>query len=235
MRGLPCRHGDWRCRTRSASRRASTRTRACRMRVLGMGFGLAEIGTVTPLPQEGNPRPRVFRLIARPGGDQPAGLQQRRTCGGARAAARAPADGRGRRQHRRQQGCGGPRRRTTWPACEAFYDVASYFTINISSPNTPGLRDLQAPAALDDLLARVLAARAELVICGQAATADRREARARHRRGGPGADRARAAAPRRRRHRRVEHDAGARWAQRDVRSREKRAACRGGRCSTAPR
>jgi dihydroorotate dehydrogenase len=48
-----------------------------------------------------------------------------------------------------------------------FYDVASYFTINVSSPNTPGLRDLQAPAALDDLLARVLAARAELIAAGK--------------------------------------------------------------------
>ena len=43
-----------------------------------------------------------------------------------------------------------------------FADVASYFTINISSPNTPGLRDLQQAAALDDLLARVLAARDDL-------------------------------------------------------------------------
>ena len=46
---------------------------------------------------------------------------------------------------------------TTCAGIETFYDVASYFTINISSPNTPGLRDLQAPAALDELLARVLA------------------------------------------------------------------------------
>jgi dihydroorotate dehydrogenase len=49
----------------------------------------------------------------------------------------------------------------------AFYDVASYFTINVSSPNTPGLRDLQAPAALDDLLARVLGAREEIVSAGK--------------------------------------------------------------------
>jgi dihydroorotate dehydrogenase len=48
-----------------------------------------------------------------------------------------------------------------------FTDVASYFTVNVSSPNTPGLRDLQAPAALDDLLARVLAARSELVATGK--------------------------------------------------------------------
>jgi dihydroorotate dehydrogenase len=49
----------------------------------------------------------------------------------------------------------------------AFYDVASYFTINISSPNTPGLRDLQAPAALDELVARVLEAREDMVAAGR--------------------------------------------------------------------
>ena len=48
-----------------------------------------------------------------------------------------------------------------------FYDVAGYFTVNVSSPNTPGLRDLQAPAALDDLLARVLAARSQLIAAGK--------------------------------------------------------------------
>jgi dihydroorotate dehydrogenase len=48
-----------------------------------------------------------------------------------------------------------------------FTDVASYFTVNVSSPNTPGLRDLQAPAALDDLLARVLAARSESMAAGK--------------------------------------------------------------------
>jgi dihydroorotate dehydrogenase len=49
----------------------------------------------------------------------------------------------------------------------AFYDVASYFTINVSSPNTPGLRDLQAPAALDGLVAQVLGAREEMVASGK--------------------------------------------------------------------
>jgi dihydroorotate dehydrogenase len=50
---------------------------------------------------------------------------------------------------------------------ETFYDVASSFTINISSPNTPGLRDLQAPAALDELLGRIMAAREALVKAGK--------------------------------------------------------------------
>jgi len=48
-----------------------------------------------------------------------------------------------------------------------FYDAASYFTVNVSSPNTPGLRDLQAPDALDNLLARVLTARSELTAAGK--------------------------------------------------------------------
>jgi dihydroorotate dehydrogenase len=48
-----------------------------------------------------------------------------------------------------------------------FYDAANYFMVNVSSPNTPGLRDLQAPSALDDLLARVLQARSEMIAAGK--------------------------------------------------------------------
>ena len=80
--------------------------------LLGLGFGFVEIGTVTPLPQPGNPRPRVFRLEAGPGGDQPARLQQRGRGGGAVAARGARRRGRHRRrQCRRQQGFQRPRRR----------------------------------------------------------------------------------------------------------------------------
>src|SRR5690606_15238799 len=50
---------------------------------------------------------------------------------------------------------------------DAFYDVASYFTVNISSPNTPGLRDLQAPDVLAELLERLLSARATRVAAGK--------------------------------------------------------------------
>jgi dihydroorotate dehydrogenase len=50
---------------------------------------------------------------------------------------------------------------------ETFYDVASMFTVNISSPNTPGLRDLQAPAALDELIGRVMAARQAKMAAGK--------------------------------------------------------------------
>ena len=84
--------------------------------LLGLGFGFVEIGTVTPLPQPGNPRPRLFRLDAGPGRDQPARLQQRGR--GRRAVAARGARRRGRhrrRQCRRQQGFQRPHRRLRPP------------------------------------------------------------------------------------------------------------------------
>lgn len=127
--------------------------------VLRLGFGFAEIGTVTPLPQGGNPRPRVFRLppdeavINRLGfpslGHEAvyARLARRRHSGGIVGVNLGANKDSPDRAVDFQRGV------------EAFADVASYFTINVSSPNTPGLRDLQQAAALDDLLARVLSAR----------------------------------------------------------------------------
>ena len=154
--------------------------------VLGMGFGFAEIGTVTPQPQAGNPRPRVFRLLERPGAHQPAGLQQRRACGGAGAAATRAgprAWSASTSAPTRMRPIAPP---TTWRASRRFSDVASYFTVNISSPNTPGLRDLQAPAALDDCWRACWQARASGG--GRQAEGGRcRRAGARHRRGRSGA------------------------------------------------
>ena len=134
--------------------------------VLGMGFAFAEIGTVTPQPQAGNPAPRVFRLA----GDH-ALINRLGFNNGGHAAALA------RLEKRSISGIVGvnvgankdaPDRVADYVAgIRCFYDVASYFTVNVSSPNTPGLRDLQAPAALDELLARVLAARAELMAAGK--------------------------------------------------------------------
>jgi dihydroorotate dehydrogenase len=134
--------------------------------VLGMGFAFAEIGTVTPQPQAGNPHPRVFRLT----GDN--ALINRlgfNNAGHAAALARL--------QRRSLSGIVGVNVGANKDAADraadyvaglsCFYDVASYFTVNISSPNTPGLRDLQAPAALDDLLARLSAAREPLMAAGK--------------------------------------------------------------------
>ena len=134
--------------------------------MLGLGCGFAEIGTVTPLPQSGNPNPRVFRLIADRAVINRLGFNNGGPCRGARAIASARGTRRGRRQYRRQQRRGRPGQPTMCAASTLSTDVASYFTINISSPNTPGLRDLQAPAALDELLGRVMAARARHVEAG---------------------------------------------------------------------
>jgi dihydroorotate dehydrogenase len=154
--------------------------------VLAMGCGFAEIGTVTPLPQEGNPKPRVFRLITERAVINRNGFNN---CGHADALARlqarllvgsrsASGNARrlvGSRSATRESIVGvnigankdsADRAGDYVKGLETFYDVASYFTVNISSPNTPGLRDLQAPAALDELLGRVMAARSARVAAG---------------------------------------------------------------------
>ena len=133
--------------------------------VLGLGCGFAEIGTVTPRPQPGNPKPRVFRL-----GAEHAVINRLGFNNGRHAAALQ------RLEHRPQTGIVGvnigANKETSDRAGDyvmglrAFNAVASYFTVNISSPNTPGLRDLQAPAQLDDLLGKIMAARAEMVAAG---------------------------------------------------------------------
>jgi dihydroorotate dehydrogenase len=135
--------------------------------VLGLGCGFAEIGTVTPLAQTGNPQPRVFRLINERGVINRLGFNN----GG-----HAPALERLRIRAARGGIVGvnigankdaADRTGDYVKGIETFYDVASYFTVNISSPNTPGLRDLQAPAALDELLGRVMAARDQQVAAGR--------------------------------------------------------------------
>jgi len=126
--------------------------------LLAIGFGFVEVGTLTPRAQSGNASPRLFRSIAdraiinRLGFNnegQEAALQRLKP----RAAGVVGVNlGAGRDSKDRigdyVQGIA------------RMAEVASYFTINISSPNTPGLRDLQAPEALDALLKRVQEARA---------------------------------------------------------------------------
>lgn len=134
--------------------------------ILGMGFGHAEIGTVTPRPQEGNPRPRVYRLIRDRALINRLGFNN---AGHAAALARL--------QRSRPGGVVGinvgankdatDRAADYAAGVRAFYDVASYFTVNISSPNTPGLRDLQAPAALNELVGRVLQVREDMMAAGK--------------------------------------------------------------------
>lgn len=134
--------------------------------VLGLGCGFAEIGTVTPKPQAGNPQPRVFRLIEDNGLINRLGFNN-----GGHAAALERLKARAARGGIVGVNIGAnkdsaDRSSDYVMGLETFNAVASYFTVNISSPNTPGLRDLQAPAALDELLSRVMAKRAELVAGG---------------------------------------------------------------------
>jgi dihydroorotate dehydrogenase len=126
--------------------------------LLALGFGFVEVGTLTPRPQSGNPSPRLFRLrengaiVNRMGfnNDGYAAAETRlaaRTTGGIvgvnfgpnRDAADRIAD--------------------FVAGVKAFAPYASYFAVNVSSPNTPALRDLQQRAAFDELAARVAEAR----------------------------------------------------------------------------
>jgi len=129
--------------------------------MLAAGFGFVECGTVTPLPQVGNPRPRLFRLtedraVINRMGFNNEGLEA--------FAARLAA--------RRRRGVVGANIGANKDAADRIGDyvtglkrlwgLADYFTVNISSPNTPGLRALQTKAALEELLGRLSDARREL-------------------------------------------------------------------------
>jgi len=127
--------------------------------LLRLGFGFVEVGTVTPLPQGGNPRPRLFRLEADEGVVNRLGFNNE----GAAAMLKRLSD-RGKAGGVIGVNIGANRDSADRTADYArlistFAAVASYLAVNVSSPNTPGLRDLQQARALDDLLARVLDAR----------------------------------------------------------------------------
>jgi len=127
--------------------------------LLALGFGFVEVGTITPLAQPGNPKPRMFRLVADHGVINRLGFNNE-----GHAAARRRLEARRAKGGLVGVNIGANKDATDRIAdyvagIEAFSDLASYFTVNVSSPNTPGLRDLQARGALDELLARVLAAR----------------------------------------------------------------------------
>ncbi len=127
--------------------------------LLRLGFGFVEIGSVTPKPQTGNPRPRLFRLER----DEAVVNRMGFNNDGAEAVLRRLAA----RAH--LGGIVGVNVGANKDAVdrvadyvrliETFAPVASYFTVNVSSPNTPGLRNLQQAGALDDLLAKVIDAR----------------------------------------------------------------------------
>jgi dihydroorotate dehydrogenase len=127
--------------------------------LLALGFGFVEIGTVTPLPQAGNARPRLFRLDADEAVINRLGFNSEGEAAVLkRLAARASAGGIVGVNVGANRDA--PDRAADYVRLiEDFAPVASYVTVNISSPNTPGLRDLQRASALDDLLARIVETR----------------------------------------------------------------------------
>ena len=127
--------------------------------LLRLGFGFVEVGTVTPRAQAGNPRPRLFRLEADGGIINRLGFNNEGAPAAlARLAARANAGGIvGVNIGANKDSA--DRTEDYVRLIDTFAPVASYFTVNVSSPNTPGLRDLQQVKALDELLARVIDAR----------------------------------------------------------------------------
>ncbi|RAZ87456.1 dihydroorotate dehydrogenase (quinone) [Mesorhizobium hawassense] len=128
--------------------------------LLGLGFGFAEVGTITPLPQSGNPKPRIFRLTADEAVINRLGFNNE---GHAAAEKRLAA-------RKARPGIVGVNIGANKDSADRIADYergvtrfapyASYLTVNISSPNTPGLRNMQAREQLGELLSRVMAARA---------------------------------------------------------------------------
>lgn len=153
--------------------------------LLGLGFGFVEVGSVTPAPQEGNPKPRIFRLrkegaiINRCGFNSEGIVVVAKRLGaqhGKRkletSTAVSPAEG-----EAKQGGKAGPgilgvnlgKNKTSEDAAADYVQgvhtlsqYADYLVINISSPNTPGLRQLQGRKQLKDLVEKVQAARDEM-------------------------------------------------------------------------
>jgi dihydroorotate dehydrogenase len=131
--------------------------------IMRLGFGFAEVGTLTPLPQSGNPKPRLFRLIEDNAVINRMGFNNDGQAAAVTRLRNIPANAL----------CGplginlGANKDSEDRIADYVTGVrnmvpyADYLTINISSPNTPGLRALQDKSALDDLLARAMEARTD--------------------------------------------------------------------------
>ena len=132
--------------------------------LFALGFGFVEIGTVTPRPQPGNPKPRMFRLpqyqavINRLGFNNEGVDALVRNVEAARRDRGLLGINIGKNKDTANE-----RAASDYLYClERVYPLADYVTVNISSPNTPGLRALQTKAALEELLGRLAQARDSL-------------------------------------------------------------------------
>lgn len=130
--------------------------------LLRLGFGFTEVGTITPLAQQGNDKPRIFRLP-----EDNAVINRLGFNNAGHDAAITLLNNR-----KSKQGIVGVNVGANKDSedrvgdyvlgIKAFYTLASYFTVNISSPNTPGLRDLQTRENLSALLSRIVETRTEM-------------------------------------------------------------------------
>ncbi|HTN96725.1 MAG TPA: quinone-dependent dihydroorotate dehydrogenase [Nordella sp.] len=131
--------------------------------MLAEGLSFVEVGTVTPLPQQGNPRPRLFRLsedeavINRMGFNNEGHDALSHRLGARRAKGGIVGVNIGANKD------AADRIGDYVKGLEAFAGLASYLTVNISSPNTPGLRNLQSKAELEALLGRLNEVRARKI------------------------------------------------------------------------
>lgn len=129
--------------------------------MLALGFGFVEVGTLTPEPQAGNPRPRLFRLPADRAVINRFGFNNQGVAAAVERLARRRRAGRS----GLVGGNVGPNRNAADPASacasavRTLAPVVDYLVVNVSSPNTPGLRALQRRADLTHLLERALQAR----------------------------------------------------------------------------
>jgi dihydroorotate dehydrogenase len=131
--------------------------------ILRLGFGFTEVGTLTPRPQEGNPRPRLFRLVEDEAVINRMGFNNE---GQLAASIRLEQIRRSKQPGPVGVNIGANKDSEDRIAdyvtgVKAMARYADYLTVNISSPNTPGLRALQDKSALDDLLMAVMEARAD--------------------------------------------------------------------------
>jgi dihydroorotate dehydrogenase len=133
-----------------------------------LGFGFVEVGTVTPLPQPGNPRPRLFRapeaeaLINRMGFNNGGVAAMAKRLAGLRRRDRLGATLLGVNVGKNKDTALADAASDYVRCMDSVYEFADYLTLNLSSPNTPGLRTLQSEEALAPLLDRVIDARERL-------------------------------------------------------------------------
>ncbi len=135
--------------------------------LFGLGFGFVEVGTVTPRPQAGNPKPRLFRLpedgalINRLGFNNEGLATVATRLAGLRHGSGVVGVNIGRNKDSADATA------DYVAGLKAVYAHADYLVVNVSSPNTPGLRDLQGRDALEELLAALMVARAPLIVPGR--------------------------------------------------------------------